>query len=103
MAEPAKPRNDHMQPLGELAPGTLELMLNAVLNSATDFAIFTIDTQRHITSWNIGAQNVLGWDAAEIIGQSADILYAPEALSQGVPERVLREASSRGRAEDEGW
>src|ERR1700712_5117728 len=101
MAEPAKPQNNHMQPFGELAPGTLELMLNAVLNSASDFAIFTIDTQRRVTSWNIGAQNVLGWEAAEIIGQSADVFYAPEALSQGVLERVLKEASSRGRAEDE--
>lgn len=80
-----------------------DLMLHAVLNSATDFAIFTLDLQRRVTSWNIGAQNLLGWKAAEISGYSGDIIFAPQDRENGIPAREARQALAKGRDVDERW
>jgi PAS domain S-box-containing protein len=77
--------------------------LRLILNSAADYAIFTTDLDRHIVSWNVGAERVLGWAEEEIVGRSADIIFTPEDRAAGVPEREVAKAQTEGRAENERW
>lgn len=82
-------------------PGSEEL-LRLVCESATGYAIFTTDQDGLVTSWNTGAQRLLGYAEGEIIGRSADVLLpAEEGGPHAAEERAL--ALRDGRAEDERW
>jgi PAS domain S-box-containing protein len=74
-----------------------------IVESATDFAIFSTDSLGRITSWNSGAERVLGFCEAEIVGLSADVIFTPEDRAAGVPHEERRQAAAYGRAEDERW
>jgi two-component system CheB/CheR fusion protein len=80
-----------------------EERLRLVLASATDFAIFTLDPDRTVTSWSPGAEAILGWAEAEMVGRSADLLFTPEDRAAGVPAREAEQAREEGRAADERW
>jgi PAS domain S-box-containing protein len=84
------------------APENDEL-LRLIVESATDFAIFSIDPTGAVTSWNPGAERVLGFAEADILGRSADVIFTPEDRAAGVPEQERRQARELGRAEDERW
>jgi two-component system CheB/CheR fusion protein len=56
-----------------------------------------------VTSWNAGAERLLGWSEAEIIGQPGDVIFSPEDRAQGVPEHEAAQALGEGRAIDERW
>ncbi|TDH58489.1 PAS domain S-box protein [Dankookia rubra] len=77
--------------------------LHLILDSAADYAIFTADLNRRVTSWNVGAERVLGWAEDEIVGQPADIIFTPEDRAAGRPEREAAIALAEGRAENERW
>ncbi|MBL6454572.1 PAS domain S-box protein [Belnapia sp. T6] len=77
--------------------------LRLILDSATEYAIFTTDLDRRVTSWNAGAERLLGWTGTEIIGRSADLIFTPEDRAAGVPEREAETALAQGRAENERW
>jgi PAS domain S-box-containing protein len=53
-------------------------LFRLMIESATDFAIFTIDPNGRVTSWNPGAERLLGYTSDEILGQSADVIFTPE-------------------------
>lgn len=74
-----------------------------ILDSATEFAIFTFDDNRVITSWNRGAQNIFGWTASEMVGARADRIFTPEDVDAGAPDLEMSAARTYGRAEDERW
>jgi PAS domain S-box-containing protein len=74
-----------------------------ILESASDYAVITANLDGQITLWNIGAQNVLGWDAADILGQPLESIFTPGDRTAGVPEREMSRARTEGRAEDERW
>ncbi len=79
-----------------------DALLRLIFESATDFAIFTMDPNGVTTSWNIGAERLLGYREEEIIGQLADIIFTPEdGLDAAARERET--ARALGRAEDERW
>src|SRR4051812_26970596 len=78
-------------------------MLRLVVESSTEFAIYTIDPVGVVTSWNIGAERLLGWSAQEILGRDGDVIFTPEDRAAGAPEGERRCARDRGRAEDERW
>jgi two-component system, chemotaxis family, CheB/CheR fusion protein len=80
-----------------------EERLQLVVESAVDYAIFTITDEGTIDSWNSGAERVFGYQPAEIAGRNVDILFTPEDRAAGAPERELETARSDGRAEDERW
>ena len=80
-----------------------ETQFRLVVESATEYAIFTMDHARRVTSWNTGAQRVLGWSEEEILGQSADVIFTPEDQAAGEPVREARIAVENGRAEDVRW
>lgn len=84
-------------------PGEGELRYRLILESATDYAIITMDAERRVTEWNIGAQNVLGWSQDEMLGRSADIIFTPEDRAVGAPEAEAATADRDGRAADERW
>lgn len=71
--------------------------------AATEYAIFTLDTDGFITSWNPGAERLKGYTRDEIIGQHFSRFYPPEAIQQGKPARLLDIAVADGSVEDEGW
>jgi PAS domain S-box-containing protein len=77
--------------------------VSAVTDSIRDYAIFLVDPDGVILSWNTGAQRLKGYDAQEIIGQRITRFYTPEDLARGKPQALLREAAREGRVEDEGW
>jgi PAS domain S-box-containing protein len=72
-----------------------------LIESATDYAIFTLSPQGLVNSWNTGAERVFGYTEDEIIGQPADILFTPEDRANGVPQKEMITAMEKGRAEDE--
>lgn len=80
-----------------------EERLRLVLASATDYAIFSMDLDRRITSWNAGAERLLGWTEDEIVGRSADIIFTPEDRAGGAPDEESEGAVRDGRAADERW
>jgi PAS domain S-box-containing protein len=77
--------------------------LRAILESARDYAILTIDSELKVTSWNVGAVNVLGWSEAEAVGMDARLTFTPEDRAQGVPEAECSRAAADGRSEDDRW
>lgn len=68
-----------------------------------DYAIFMTDVDGIVTNWNVGAQHILGYDEAQIIGKDASKLFTLEDRAKGVPEKELATAATLGRAEDERW
>ena len=80
-----------------------EEFLRLIIESATDFAIITMDTNGLVTSWNAGAERVLGFAENEIMGRIADVIFVPEDRAAGIPEEERRQALASGRAEDERW
>jgi PAS domain S-box-containing protein len=80
-----------------------EPLLNAIIESALDYAIITIDVNGSITSWNSGAQALLGWSSEEIVGSNGDIIFTTEDIERGAPDAERAMATREGRAEDERW
>jgi two-component system, chemotaxis family, CheB/CheR fusion protein len=80
-----------------------EERLRLLIDSVRDYAIFTIDPDGVIASWNAGAQRMFSYDSGEAIGQAFGILFTPEDRAAGVPAQELAVARAQGRADDERW
>lgn len=74
-----------------------------LMDSAKDYAIFTLDPERRIVSWSTGATLILGYAEAEIVGQTGDIIFVPEDRDAKVPQKEAETARKNGRAENERW
>jgi PAS domain S-box-containing protein len=74
-----------------------------LVESVQDYAIFMLEVDGTVASWNNGAQRLKGWRADEIIGRSFTLFYTPEAVATGWPAEELVRAAESGRFEDEGW
>jgi PAS domain S-box-containing protein len=74
-----------------------------LVESVRDYAIFMLDTQGIVRSWNAGAQALKGYAAGEIIGRHFSSFYTPQDQQEGKPDTELRIARANGRVEDEGW
>jgi PAS domain S-box-containing protein len=72
-----------------------------VIDSLEDYAVFTTDKNGKITSWNSGAQNILGYTKEEIQGKDSSIFYTTEDVTNNVPKIELKKALNNGRAENE--
>src|SRR5215217_3220680 len=68
-----------------------------------DYAIFLMDPNGIVTNWNAGAQHILGYSEAEIVGKDASKLFTTEDRGRNVPTKELVSAATLGRAEDERW
>ena len=80
-----------------------EQRLRLIIENAREYAIFSMDLKRTVTSWNSGAQRLVGYEEQEILGCSADIIFTPEDRAYGAPELEARTAVTEGRAADERW
>ena len=67
-----------------------------LVESATDYAIFTIDAENRVTTWNTGAERLLGYSEEEALGQDARIIFTPEDRQRGRPEEEMERASAEG-------
>jgi PAS domain S-box-containing protein len=74
-----------------------------IVESAREYAIITLDGEGAITSWNSGAERLLGYSETEAIGQSGDIFFTPEDRAADRPEQEMRLARTEGRATNERW
>jgi len=74
-----------------------------LVNSIVDYAVYMLDLDGHVTTWNPGAERAKGYKAKEIIGQHFSRFYTPEDLEQGVPAKALKQAREEGRFTAEGW
>jgi PAS domain S-box-containing protein len=80
-----------------------EQRFRLLVEAVQDYAIFMLDPQGHISSWNAGAQRIKGYRADEIIGQHFSIFYPEQEKKNQKPQYELKEAARLGRFEDEGW
>jgi PAS domain S-box-containing protein len=79
--------------------GRFRMLIDAI----TDYAIYMLDPDGTITSWNAGAKRFKGYDESEIIGENFSLFYTPEDRKAGLPQRALETAKREGRFENEGW
>ncbi len=80
-----------------------EERLRLVIENAREYAIFSADFDRRITSWNSGAERLIGYSESEAIGLSADVIFTPEDRAAGAPEQEANVAFIEGRSADERW
>lgn len=80
-----------------------ERNLALMIDSVSDYAIYRLDPEGHIESWNGGAERIKGYSAEEIIGQNFSKFYTQEDLAAGRPQFALTSARRDGRFESEGW
>jgi PAS domain S-box-containing protein len=80
-----------------------EMRFRLLVEGVKDYAILMLSTEGIVVSWNDGAERINGYTAEEILGRHLSILYIPEDVSAGKPERLLEAAAKEGRVEDEGW
>jgi PAS domain S-box-containing protein len=83
----------------EMAEGRYHLLVDAI----TDYAIYMLDPNGIVTSWNSGAQRLKGYTETEIVGQHFSNFYTAEDRAAGLPQRALSTAAKDGRFENEGW
>src|SRR4051812_42053258 len=74
-----------------------------MVEGVKDYAIFMLDPDGRVSSWNQGAERIKGYSASEIIGQHFSRFYPADALARGWPDHELAVARREGRFEDEGW
>jgi PAS domain S-box-containing protein len=74
-----------------------------LVQSIVDYAIYMLDPNGIVTSWNAGAERIKGFQTDEIIGKHFSTFYVEEDRAAGVPEKVLETARREGRFEGEGW
>ncbi|WP_063779111.1 PAS domain-containing sensor histidine kinase [Caballeronia mineralivorans] len=85
-------------------PHTLsDIHFRLLVDAVQDYAIFMLDPDGRVVSWNRGAQSIKGYVAGEIVGQHFSVFYTPEDVTIGKPHAELALAASEGRIEDEGW
>jgi PAS domain S-box-containing protein len=74
-----------------------------LIEGVVDYALFMLDPEGHVASWNPGAEQIKGYSAGEIIGHHFSRFYPPEDVQADKPARELAIASSEGKYEEEGW
>lgn len=74
-----------------------------LVQSVTDYAIYMLDPEGRISSWNAGAERFKGYTAADILGQHFSTFYTEEDRGRGMPDVALETARRDGRFESEGW
>jgi PAS domain S-box-containing protein len=80
-----------------------EEKLRLMIASVRDCALYMLDPNGRVVSWNPGAERIKGYREEEIVGQSFSRFFTPEAVADGKPERELAIARDEGRFEEEGW
>jgi PAS domain S-box-containing protein len=80
-----------------------QVQLDLLIDSVVDYAIYMLDPQGHVLSWNTGAERLKGYGRAEILGQHFSRFYTPEDRAAEVPRQALETARREGRFLADGW
>ena len=80
-----------------------EQRFRLLISSVTDYAIYMLDTEGRVATWNPGAERFKGYTADEIIGEHFSRFFTPEDVKAGLPQRALDSAARDDRFEAEGW
>lgn len=103
----AKPLQNDARPSGRVETlhplGGSERQFRLLVQGVTDYAIYMLDRDGRIASWNAGGQRIKGYSSDEIIGQHFSRFYTDEDRDAGEPARALETARTQGRYEKEGW
>ena len=91
----------HHQTEKDLLRSATQLAL--LIHGIKDCAIYLLDTDGKISSWNSGAERIKGYTAAEIVGRHFSCFYTEEDRAAGIPFHALRTAATEGKFEAEGW
>lgn len=105
MAKPQNKKTEFQEvqtPKKVTATQQVEDMLHLLVDSVEDYAIFLMDETGHIASWNIGAERIKGYRAADIIGQPYSIFFTNEDKDKGKPDAMLMAARQSGHVQEEG-
>src|SRR6185312_2525280 len=86
-----------------LALESVRRHFQSLIEGVVDYAIFALDKEGHITSWNSTAQKITGYTREEIVGQHFGIFYRPDERRADSPTRALESAIQNGKHEVEGW
>ena len=80
-----------------------EQQVRSIVENVTDCAIFLLDPEGRISTWNPGAERIKGYRKEEIIGRHFDCFFTPEDIGRKKPQEILRAAAGLGQHENEGW
>ncbi len=80
-----------------------DALYRLLIEQVEDYAIFALDREGRVRTWNPGAERLKGYPASEIIGKSFTVFYPPEAVERGLPQELLRTALECGHTTNEGW
>ena len=80
-----------------------EQRFQLLVNAVTDYALYMLDREGYVATWNPGARRFKGYEPEEIIGQHFSRFFTEEDRAAGLPERALRTAATEGKFETEGW
>ena len=89
--------------MSDLLSLTEEQRLRLLVSAITDYAIYMLDPEGHVATWNAGAERFKGYTADEIIGQHFSRFFLPEDVAARLPQHALANALKEGRFEAEGW
>ncbi len=74
-----------------------------LINGVRDYALYRLDPEGKVASWNSGAERITGYRAEEVIGRSFSIFFSDEEVQAGRPVEILRSAAETGHFEEQGW
>ncbi|MGQ0749505.1 MAG: PAS domain S-box protein [Betaproteobacteria bacterium] len=100
-SEVTRDLTDRLRAEEELRRG--EARFGVLVNSVVDYGIIMIDTEGRVSSWNTGAERILGYSADEMLGRHFSVFYYREDIDRGKPQQEIEIATAVGRHEDEGW
>jgi formate hydrogenlyase transcriptional activator len=80
-----------------------DLQLRSIVESVSDYAIYLLDKDGHVMTWNPGAEQIKGYTTSEVLGLHFSRFFTPDDAERGRPAELLRMAAERGRIEQEGW
>ena len=83
--------------------GRSELQFKELVSGVVDYAIYMLDVDGHIVSWNVGAERIKGYSKSEVIGKHFSMFYTPEDRERRVPWHALTTAATLGKYEAEAW
>ena len=83
-------------------PNSSEQRFQLLVNAVTDYALYMIDADGHIATWNPGARRFKGYEADEIVGRHYSTFFTDEDREAGLPQHALKVAAAQGKFEAEG-
>ena len=89
--------------VSDISSGVSDELFRLMVETVKDYAIFMLDLQGNVVSWNAGAARIKDYTADEVVGENFAIFYLPEDVERGKPQELLAAAVRDGRIEDEGW